>query len=281
MLTFYILLSVFAVSLISLFGALTLSFQKEFLQKILFVLVGLAAGALFGDAFLHLIPEAFEHVENWVIISLLVLAGILTFFVLEKFLHWHHHHGVESVEECHTLEQMENYKGKIKPLGVLVLTSDSVHNLVDGVIIAASFFISIEVGIATAIAVALHEIPQEIADFGLLVHSGMSRLKALTWNFATALFAVLGASLTILFGVFLESYIFHIGAFAAGAFIYIAGSDLVPEIHKTRNLKKSAIQFASIIVGILIMLSLVALEEGHHDEEEHNNFGEIVETQTL
>lgn len=275
----YILLSVFAISLISLVGLVTLSWKKEFLQKILFVLVGLAAGALFGDAFIHLIPEAFEHVENWIIISLLVLAGILTFFALEKFLRWHHHHHIEMEDECHALGEVGDQTGKIKPLGVLILTSDAIHNLVDGVIIAASFFISIEVGIATAIAVALHEIPQEIADFGLLIHSGMKRVQALTWNFATALFAVLGAGLTILVGAVLEEYVFHIGAFAAGAFIYIAGSDLVPEIHKTRNLKKSSIQFLSIIVGIVIMLSLVALEGEHNDEIEHN--GEVATVVTI
>lgn len=266
----YILFSVFIVSLISLIGALTLSWKKEFLQKALFVLVGLAAGALFGDAFIHLIPEAFEHADSWTLISLLIIAGFLAFFILEKFLHWHHHHGVEG-EECLVSGELKNPDGKIKPLGVLVLTSDSIHNLVDGVIIAASFFISIEVGIATAIAVAIHEIPQEIADFGLLVHSGMSRLKALIWNFATALFAVLGAVMTIALGSILEGYVFYIGAFAAGAFIYIAGSDLVPEIQKTHNLKKSAIQFISILVGVAIMLTLLAFEVEHEEELNGNN----------
>ncbi len=264
----YIIFSVFIISLISLVGALTLSWKKEFLQRALFVLVGLAAGALFGDAFLHLIPEAFEHTDRLTLVSLLIIAGFLAFFILEKFLHWHHHHGIEDSETCLVSEELKNSGGRIKPLGVLILTSDSIHNLVDGVIIAASFFISIEVGIATTIAVALHEIPQEIADFGLLVHSGMSRLKALIWNFATALFAVLGAAMTIALGSVLEGYVFFIGAFAAGAFIYIAGSDLVPEIQKTRNPKKSAIQFVSILVGIAIMLSLVALEDEHNDELE-------------
>lgn len=268
MLSLYILLSVVIISLISLVGALTLSLSKSFLHKILYVLVGLAAGALFGDAFLHLIPEAFEHAGESAMIPIIVIAGILTFFVLEKFLHWHHHHHLEDGEECHEAENIGSESGKIKPLGILVLTSDSIHNLVDGIIIAASFFISVEVGIATTIAVALHEIPQEIADFGLLVHSGMSRVKALVWNFITALFAVLGAGITILFGVFLEPFVFHAGAFAAGAFIYIAGSDLVPEIHKTRNIKNSFIQFVSILVGIAIMFSLVFLEGEHGDEGE-------------
>lgn len=267
MIYFYIFSSVLVVSLVSLIGAFTLSFNKDFLQKVLFAFVGLAAGALFGDAFIHLLPEAFEHVDNSVLISVLALSGIIIFFMLEKFLLWHHHH-MHSLEdgeleaEEHIFEQNKllNQGKKIKPLGVLVLTSDAIHNLVDGIVIATSFLISIEVGIATTIAVILHEVPQEIADFALLVHSGMSKSKALVWNFTTAIFAILGAFLVVLMGSFLEGYTAHIGAFAAGAFIYVAGSDLVPEIHKTRDFKKSTIQFVSIIIGVLVMLLLTVLE---------------------
>lgn len=267
MIYLYIFLSVFAVSLISLIGLIALSLKKDFLQKTLFIFVGLAAGALFGDGFIHLIPEAFENTSNPIIISLVILSGILTFFILEKFLHWHHFHNIEKEDEVEALAEEYAERGRIKPLGILVLTSDAIHNLIDGVIIAASFFISVEIGIATTIAVMLHEIPQEAADFALLIHSGMKRTQALAWNFASALFAVLGAGFTILAGAFLEPFVFHVGAFAAGAFIYIAGSDLVPEIHKTRDVKKSAIQIVSIAVGILFMLSLTALESDEASQE--------------
>ncbi|MEK7552329.1 MAG: ZIP family metal transporter [Patescibacteria group bacterium] len=257
MLSLYILLSVFGISLISLIGIFALSFKAEFLQKALFIFVGLAAGAFFGNAFLHLIPESFEAVENAEIISLFVIGGILIFFVLEKFLHWHHHHaGGEEVEEGHALEMVDLPSKKIKPLGFLILISDSIHNFVDGVVIAASFGISVEVGIATTIAIALHEIPQEVADFALLLHSGMSKAKALWFNFASALFAVLGAGVAILASNFISGVNPFIAAFAAGAFIYIAGSDLVPELHKTHSAKKSLIQFISIIVGVLLMFFL-------------------------
>jgi len=285
MIYLYIFSSVFIISLISLIGAVTLSFKKNFLQKILFVFVGLAAGALFGDAMLHLLPEAFENIPNPVTVSLLVLSGIIIFFMFEKFLLWHHSHGIEEDEECLKTESIfeektDTHIKKIKPLGVLVLASDAIHNFADGVIIAAGFLISIEIGIATTLAVALHEVPQEIADFALLIHSGMKKFQALLWNFAIALFAVLGALIVVFAGPFLEAYVFHIGAFAAGIFIYIAGSDLVPEIHKTRDFKKSALQFVSIIVGIAIMLSLTALE-GDENSDEIKNSSNIAEVEQM
>jgi len=257
MLSLYILLSVFGISLISLVGIFALSFKTDFLEKMLFIFVGLAAGAFFGNAFLHLIPESFRAVENTINVSLAVIVGILIFFILEKFLHWHHHHaGTEDAEESHAHEMVDLPSKKIKPLGFLILISDSIHNFVDGVVIAASFSISVEVGIATTIAIALHEIPQEVADFALLLHSGMSKAKALWFNFASALFAVLGAGVAIVASNFVSGINPFIAAFAAGAFIYIAGSDLVPELHKTNNAKKSLIQFIAIIVGIALMFFL-------------------------
>ncbi|TSC59319.1 MAG: zinc/iron permease [Parcubacteria group bacterium Gr01-1014_107] len=255
MLTIYILLSVFAVSLISLIGVFTFSFKEEFLKKAVFVLVGLAAGAFFGNAFLHLIPESFEAVEEPLAVSLFVLAGILLFFVLEKFLHWHHSH--DDFEEKSKENNKVSQDQKVKPLGYLVLVSDAIHNFIDGLIVAASFFISVEVGVATTIAIILHEVPQEIADFGLLLHSGMTKLKALLFNFISALFAIVGALVAILASSSFETVSPFVTAFAAGAFIYIAGSDLVPEIHKTRNFGKSLIQFISIILGIVIMFLLI------------------------
>ena len=257
MLTTYILLSVFGITLISLIGIFALSLKTDFLQKLLFIFVGLATGAFFGNAFLHLIPESFEAVENPLTVSLFVISGILVFFALEKFLHWHHHHGEEKDSvESDALKEIDSPSKKIKPLGYLILISDAIHNFVDGVVIAASFTINPGLGIATTLAIALHEIPQEVADFALLVHSGMSRGKALLFNFTTALFAIAGAGVAILASNFFTQINPFIAAFAAGAFIYIAGSDLVPELHKTHNAKRSLIQFISIIVGVVIMFLL-------------------------
>ncbi len=246
------LIAVGIISLISLVGAIALAWKAGFLKRILFILVSIAAGALFGDAFIHLVPEAYEEIGDPLLVSSLILAGILTFFALEKFLRWHHTHSDdELVPETHA---------QIHPVGHLVLASDGLHNLVDGVAIGAAFMVSIEAGIATTIAIALHEIPQEIGDFALLVHAGFSRAKALLMNFASALFAFAGVGLAFWLGTSFEGATPLIAAFAAGNFIYIAGSDLVPELHKTTEGKRSFLQFMAIIAGLLVMVALLAFE---------------------
>ncbi len=244
-------LAVGAVSLVSLIGITTLSLKQDFLKRALFLLISLAAGALLGDAFIHLLPEAFEEASDPLTVSLLVLAGILTFFVLEKFLHWHHSHGEDEFSAEHA---------RIHPVGHLVLVSDGVHNLVDGLAIGAAFLVSPEVGIATAIAIALHEIPQEIGDFGLLIHAGFSRTKALLLNFASALTAFLGLGLAFWLSSLGESLAPLIAAFAAGNFIYIALADLVPELQKTKGGGRSVLQFVVIVIGLAAMVMLLGLE---------------------
>ena len=244
-------LAVGAVSLVSLIGITTLSLKQDFLKRALFLLISLAAGALLGDAFIHLLPEAFEEASDPLTVSLLVLAGILTFFVLEKFLHWHHSHGEDEFSAEHA---------RIHPVGHLVLVSDGVHNLVDGLAIGAAFLVSPEVGIATAIAIALHEIPQEIGDFGLLIHAGFSRTKALLLNFASALTAFLGLGLAFWLSSLGESLAPLIAAFAAGNFIYIALADLVPELQKAKGGGRSVLQFVVIVIGLAAMVMLLGLE---------------------
>jgi zinc and cadmium transporter len=257
--TIYAFGSVIIVSLISLIGVFALSLNQKFLNKSVFLLVSLAVGALFGDAIIHLIPEAFEGIANPASASLLILSGILTFLVLEKFLRWRHAHG----HECDTQECQHGIAAqdiKTKPVGSLIVASDSVHNLVDGIIIGVSYLISIEIGIATTLAIILHEIPQEISDFALLLHAGFSKVKALLLNFFSSLFAVVGVGIAFMFGSNSETFVPAIIAFAAGGFLYIAGSDLVPELHKTSDLKKSFQQFIAIILGIAIMFALLAFE---------------------
>jgi zinc and cadmium transporter len=242
-------IAVLAVSLISLVGLFTLSLREDVLRKALFLIISLAAGALLGDAFLHLLPEAFEN-ANPLAVSVFALAGVLSFLILEKFLHWHHSHGDESSEE----------HARIHPLGHLVIVSDGVHNLVDGVAIGAAFLVSPEVGIATTIAIALHEIPQEIGDFGLLLHAGFSRVRALAMNFLSALTAFAGVGIAFWLAQMSETLVPLIAAFAAGNFLYIALADLVPEIHKTRGGTRGAAQFLVILAGVGAMLLLLGLE---------------------
>ncbi|MBI2108721.1 MAG: ZIP family metal transporter [Parcubacteria group bacterium] len=257
----YSFISVFIVSLISLVGVLALSINESALRKWILVLVSLAVGALFGDAIIHLLPEAFAKSANPTLTSLLVIGGILLFFVLEKFLHWHHQHGHELNEkECTDDEICNKNEEHIHPIGYLIIVSDGFHNFIDGIIIAASYFISIEVGIATTIAIILHEIPQEIGDFGVLLHAGFSKTKALAVNFLSALFAVLGVLLVFLIGVSAEIIAAIIIPLAAGGFLYIAGSDLVPELHKTTNVNHSFVQLLAILLGIASMVVLLAFE---------------------
>lgn len=244
-------LAVGLVSIVSLVGLFGLSLRQDLLRRALFLLISLAAGALLGDALIHLIPEAFEEAGNPLLVSLLILAGIFSFFVLEKFLHWHHSHGDEEFSPEHA---------RIHPVGQLVLVSDGVHNLIDGVAIGAAFMVSTEVGIATTIAVILHEIPQEVGDFGLLLHAGYTRMKALLVNFVSALFAFVGLGIAFLLTEVSESIIPFIAAFAAGNFIYIALADLVPELHKTTQPKRSVLQLIAIAAGIAAMLALLAFE---------------------
>jgi len=255
--TLYAFGSVIIVSLVSLIGIVTLSWQERFLRRCLFVLVSLAVGALFGDAIIHLIPEALDGFEDATAAGLWILGGILVFFAIEKFLHWHHHHSAHSTLE---MEGSPTHEAHRQPLGMLVFTADGLHNLIDGVIIGASYLISIEVGIATTLAVVLHEIPQEIGDFAILIHAGFSKAKALFINFSSALLAVVGV--LIVFALELEGTQFlpAATAVAAGSFLYIAGSDLVPELQKTIRFRHSFMQFTAILVGIALMWALTLVE---------------------
>jgi len=213
MILFYILISTFLISLIAFVGIFTLVLKQEFLNKVLLILVAFSAGALIGGAFLHLIPETIEKVgleESQLLkIFLYLLLGFCVFFILEQFISWHHHHAIQHLE--------------IASFSYLILISDGIHNFIDGLIIAASFVISIPVGLATVLAVIFHEIPQEIGDFGVLVYGGFKKIQL---------------------------------PFAAGNFIYIAASDLIPEIKHKETFKKSIIYFLVFLLGISLMLLL-------------------------
>ncbi len=245
--TLYAIISVLAVSLISLVGVFAISANETRIRKYVFILVSLAVGALLGDAFIHLIPEAYTLSNNTTTTALLIVSGVLVFFVIEKFLHWHHHDDDTGVNHVH-------------PVGKLILISDGVHNLIDGIIIGASYFVSVEVGVATTLAVILHEIPQEIGDFGVLLHAGYSKTRALWFNFLSALFAVVGVVIALILGENSELFVNSILPIAAGGFIYIALSDLIPELNKTKPGKQSIYQILAVIIGIVAMVALVTLE---------------------
>lgn len=243
----YTLGSVFIISITSFIGILGLSFDRERLKNILIFLVSFAIGGLFGDAFIHLLPEAFEKLGTNLITSLYILLGILIFFVLEKFIRWRHCHIPTSEDHPH-------------PLVTMNLIGDTVHNFIDGLLIGASYIVSIPIGITTSLAVILHEIPQEIGDFGVLLHGGISIRKAMTYNFLSALSAVLGAVISLIIGSYIEGYTLALLPITAGGFLYIAGSDLIPELHHEVRASRSLWQLISIIMGIGVMALLLLLE---------------------
>ncbi len=233
----YIIIASVLISMGALVGVFTLSLREEKLSKILLALVSLSAGALMGGAFIHLLPEASEKLSSEDL-NIMVLLSFIFFFLVEKMFHWRHCHKGEC--EVHTF-------------GYMNLFGDAIHNFIDGLIIAATFSLDVKLGIVTSFAIALHEIPQEIGDFGVLLYAGFEKRKALIANFTVALTVVLGGIVGYFLSSHLENVIPYLLPFAAGGFIYIAASDLMPEIRKEESLKKSMVSFGIFIVGILIM----------------------------
>lgn len=235
-----ILLAVFLVSIVSFVGVLTLYLHKN-LNEILNYLVSFAVGGLLGAAFLELLPEAVEKTALW---GIFTLVGILTFFFVELYFHWHHHHTHAKCGHKH-----------IHPVGYLNIIGDGVHNFIDGMIVAASFLVSVPLGLVTTLAVIMHEIPQEFGDFGILVFSGFSKAKALLFNFASALLAVAGAIVAYFAIELTGDFSTYMIPFAAGGFIYMAAADLLPEIHKHRGkeIYETIAQVMLIFVGIALI----------------------------
>ncbi len=222
----YILFSIAIVSLISLVGVF---FFSGFLERHLFLLVGFATGALLGTTFFDILPETNE--------TSIVLVGILVSFLLEK-LFWHHHHHYE-----------EHHK-HVHPAAYLNLVGDGIHNFIDGTIITSAYLTSIPLGVTVTLAIILHEIPQEIGDFGILLASGFTKEKALFYNFLSALTAFAGGLLVYFFSFSMKTLAPTLLAFAAGGFLYITNVDMMPELHKEKDTKKSIQQVIFILLGI-------------------------------
>lgn len=239
------LIATLAISLVSLLGVFFIFIKPKVLNQLTLFFVSFAIGALLGDAFIHLIPQSFEFFNSSTISSLFILLGIIIFFILEKFLLWHHCHEVD----CHQ---------STKHIATLNLVGDSVHNFIDGALIAASFQISPIVGLTTSLAVILHEIPQEIGDFGILIHHQITVKKALVYNFLSALFSFFGVLLVFIFDTSFSLFLIPV---TAGGFIYLAATDLIPELHRhDTKIKSSLIQLICILFGIGLMFGLTFLE---------------------
>jgi len=226
-------------SAIAMVGGITVILQPETLERLLLPLVSLAAGTLLGGAFFHMVPEGTKALDllsagAW------LMGGFMVFLGLEQFLHWHHTHHAPEKDR--------------KPVTYLILIGDAVHNFLGGLGIASTFLIDLKAGIIAWVAAAAHEVPQELGDFGVLVHGGWPRRRALLWNVVSALTFPVGAVLAYLAAQRFE--VSGLVLFGAGNFIYIAASDLIPEIKSERSLRKAAAHFSFLAAGVIIMFVL-------------------------
>lgn len=225
-------------SAIAMVGSVTLFLKPETLNRLLLPLVAFAAGSLIGGAFFHMIPAALDGHDNSLGIGIAVVAGFTTFFVLEQLLHWHHCHRAQS--DCK------------QPLTYLILIGDALHNFLGGLAIAGTFLIDIRLGITSWLAAAAHEIPQELGDFGVLVHGGWSRRRALLFNVLSGLTFLVGGLLA--YGLSFRMDVSWLIPFAAGNFLYIGASDLVPEVNKHHDLKANSIHLLAFVLGLALLL---------------------------
>ncbi len=253
----YAFLSVAIVSLVSLVGVIVLTVRTDVVSRVLLYLVSFSTGAILGTVFFHLLPEVMEHAGDPVMGSAWILGGMMLAFVIEKFIHWHH---------CHRTEHDDAGGHHNHPLGALILIGDGIHNFLDGTLIAAAYMVSVPVGIAATVAVVLHEIPQELSDISLLLHSGFSRNKAILWNFLSACTAIVGAGAAFFFGTHMHGIEFVLLPIAAGNFLYIATTDLIPELHKETRVGKNVVQGLLLLAGIGLMAWL-SLAANHEDVE--------------
>lgn len=248
MIWIYTFLSVLVVSLISLAGIFFLALNKEPLKKLQLILVGFATGGLLGGAFFHLLPESFEIYRKPSNASIWIVIGFLLFFILERFLHWHHNH-------------TSSFKNNaVKPFGIVNLLADMLHNFLDGILIAASYKYSFEIGMVTTVTVLMHELPQEIGDFGILIHAGFSRKKALVYNYLSACSAFIGAFIILLLDQPVVELSKLILPFAAGGFIYLAAADLIPELHTEKKVRRSFYQFIALLAGMSLLMVMSLAE---------------------
>lgn len=228
-------------SAIALVGSVTLILSEATLKKVLLPLVALAAGTLLGGALFHMIPEAVDELGNRLSIYIWTLVGFSVFFALEQFLHWHHCHNVP----CEHRHQ---------PLTYLILIADGLHNFIGGLAVAGAFIIDVRVGITTWLAAAVHEVPQELGDFGILIHGGWGKGRALLFNFISALTFLVGGLVT--YAASLTFDVTFLLPFAAGNFIYIAAADLIPEIKHEESLARNSLHFLSFLIGLVLLLAV-------------------------
>jgi len=268
-------LMIFFIGMLSLVGIFMISLKDSTLDKILFVLIAFATGTIFATALFDLIPEALHHLEelnaggasiNETLLFTLVVGGYVTFFILERFIYWFHGHAHQKENELvcydHLNETIDKSQGKgkmIKNFALLNLIGDGLHNFLDGVVIMVAFLSSIGNGIVVTLAVLFHEFPQEIGDFGILLYGGFSKKNALLFNFLSAMVAMLGGVFAFFLSETFVSFNFFFLAFSGGGFLYLASTELMPELLKQKDLKKSIYQALILLVGIIVIFVLITV----------------------
>ena len=252
MVILYTLFAVIGISLLSFLGMFLFLFEENTIRKSLLYFVSISTGALLGDVFIHIIPELAETPETFSMSLVILLGGILFSFVLEKVIHWRHCHVLPSGEHHHHHHH--------HPMGIINLVGESMHNFIDGLVIAAGFLAGIPIGISTALAVALHEIPHEVGNVAVLLHSGYSKKNALLFNALSASSSLIGAAIVLLFSSSSAAIGPMMLPFAAGNLLYIAGSDLIPELHKETELRKTLGQLVCIVLGMVLMYGVTFIE---------------------
>ncbi len=256
----YALLSTLVVSLLSFIGAFLFFIKPKTLHHILPLLICFSIGALLGNAFFHLIPESYFHIPSAHLTSWLILAGFLLFFIIDQILH--NHAGSHTYTVPHTIHT-DSHANRIRPYGYLSLYADGIHNFTDGILIGAAWMFTPELGLATTLAVIMHEIPQEVSDIGILIRAGFTRRKALFFNFIIACTAILGTAVTLWVGHRIGHFSTYILPVAAGGFIYLAVGSLLPEILKETTKRGLWLHLAVILSGLGLMYYL-SLHSGHH-----------------
>jgi zinc and cadmium transporter len=249
---FYVLLSVIAVSLLSLVAAIPLLLKKKVPEGLLLFLLSVSVGVLLGTVFLDFMPELAE--EGYTTLNaIMILSGFLIMFIIEKFIHWHH------TKKC---EQKHGHSHGYS-LAPINLIGDAIHNFIDGLVIAGSYAVNVAVGISATISIIFHELPQEIADFGVLLYSGLSKKKAILFNLLSATTAIVGAIIGIVLIKNIHGFTDFIIPFAAGNFIYIAASNLLPELHRKCGINDTILHVLAIILGVGIVILVTTFGPVH------------------
>lgn len=257
--------SAIIVSLVSVVAIVPLLLKKKISERLLLFLLSLSVGVLLSIVFIDFVPELLAH--SYTIGTVLyIIGGFLLMFIVEKFVHSHHHHHDKEIHhhdhdhdhdvECHV-------HGHAYHLAPLNLLGEGFHNFIDGLVIAGSYAVSVPLGIGATISIVLHEIPMEVADFGILLYAGLSKTKALIFNFFSALFAILGVIVGYVLIEKISGATGIILAIAAGNFLYIAASSLVPQLHRHHGVKDTVLHVFAILLGVGIIIALTIYAPGH------------------